>query len=417
MASSAANAQGKSMAIWFPLKEAASPQPSVELHFNLWRMGHSSQKLDKAQAPDLLDIGIMVTAPSGLNSVSIYLPIAISTSEIKDLGHLLFDDRLATGIFNEELDATNGPQVIILKKASGATHCRVVKFVNTHGQIPESDLEVREEFEGTTLTITSTALDAGIYGARPDEKVYFRLRITIPKNGSFFSAAIPDDKWLTSGVDVTEYLDFRLNQARNLNPGISRRLTNAKSVRIARLDFLLVVGVAVDVVVGHPEFHKCRLLETDLWKSYVDEAHLQKGMVIYHWREVPPRSGQVVDFNAFVKLRLRLSGWRIIRQYLLIAFVFGIIVGLFSNTLYDAAKWGVGQGVAGIWGTKESVAPSSLLGSEAPAAKALEPATPVTNGAKALQGGAGHAPTVNGGKLGSPPNGNGGTDTSGKVTR
>ena len=148
-------------------------------------------------------------------------------------------------------------------------------FPETNGKISTSDLQITPEYEGTTFTITETALTTACRGLNHSDKLYFRLRIRIPKNGAntFINAAIPDDKWFTSGVDVTEYLDFRLNQARNLNKGISRHLPAVPSpiastpVRIERVDFLLVVGIDVDVVVGHPNFHKCRLLEKDLWKT------------------------------------------------------------------------------------------------------------------------------------------------------
>ncbi|WP_137104630.1 hypothetical protein [Azospirillum argentinense] len=342
------------MAIWFPLKApaAATPsssqppqRPSASLHFNLWRFGHRGHEKDEAATPDLLDVGIMVASPGQLAEISIYVPIKIGPEHIADLGALFSDGTLATGIFNESLTATNGPShsVIILKKASGDTYCGVVKFPRSNNQIAASHLKFRHEFDGTIITITSTALAMGVSGIAENDSLYFRLRLTIPKSDSitFINAAIPNDKFLTSGVDVTEYLDFRLNQARNLNTGIAQQMTDAgwpKAVPTTRLDFLLVVGVAVDVVVGHPAFHKCRLLETDLWKSYVDKTHLQKGMVIYHWKD-DPKNDPVVDFNAFVKLRLRLSDRKIITRYFIIALLIGISVGVFGNTVYDTGKF------------------------------------------------------------------------------
>lgn len=357
MAVPAANGHGKSMAIWFPLKPptaisaaaGAPPAPTASLHFNLWRLGHKGQEADGSTTPDLLDIGIMASSPTELAEVSFYLPTEISYDDVEDLGPKFISYELATGVFNEPLTASNGHKgnLILLQNAASARHCGVFKFPTAGGKISANDLKITSEYEGTTFTITDTTLATACSGLDPNDKLYFRLRIRIPKNGAntFINAAIPDDKWFTSGVDVTEYLDFRLNQARNLNTGISRHLPVAPvaaalpSVRIGRLDFLLVVGVAVDVVVGHPNFHKCRLLEKDLWKTYVDEEHLQKGMVIYHWKD-GLGTGHIVDFNAFVKLRVRLSGKRIIKRYLLIALLFGAIAGVFGNLMYDGLKMG-----------------------------------------------------------------------------
>ncbi|MBF0375056.1 MAG: hypothetical protein HQL39_16770 [Alphaproteobacteria bacterium] len=331
------------MAIWFPLKPpSATPiaGATASLHFNLWRLSHRGQEAERSAAPDLLDIGIMVSSPFDLAAVCFYLPIDVNYEDVEDLGPRFVSSALATGIFNEPLTASNGHpgSLTILDNAVPVRHCGVFNFPIAAGKISKTDLNIVHEYEGTTFTITNTAIDTACTGLNHGDKLYFRLRIRIPKKdaNTFINAAVPNDKWFTSGVDITEYLDFRLNQARNLNPGIARHLTTAPSatapqVRINRLDFMLVVGVAVDVVVGFPVFHKCRLLEKDLWRSYVDEVHLRNGMVIYHWKDVP-QSAALIDFNAFVKLRLRLSGWPIIQRYLYIAAIFGVIVGMVGNT-------------------------------------------------------------------------------------
>ncbi len=412
------------MAIWLPLKVTASGQPSVSLHFNLWHLGHRGQEADEAEAPDLLDVGIMISSPTDLAAVCFYLPTDIGFDDVEDLGPKFISHELATGIFNEKLTASNGHagNLIILQKTATIRHCGVFTFPTSGNHISSADLKITPEYDGTTFTITDTALNTACTGLNPGDKLYFRLRIRIPKNGAstFINAAVPNDKWFTSGVDVTEYLDFRLNQARNLNTGIARHLGGAGApvpVRIDRLDFLLVVGVAVDVVVGHPEFHKCRLLEKDLWKTYVDEGHLRKGMVIYHWKD-DQGSGHLVDFNAFVKLRVRLSGKRIIKRYLLIALLFGTIAGVFGNLLYD----GLNMARAAVFGSRANVAATQAKVDAPPLGVTKPPASPpvVPPDTKAV----GAAPDGKGdghGAIGAMPepaqNGNAGADLGGKVTR
>ena len=145
-----ANGQGRSIAIWFPQKGTPTGAPSVELHFNLWRLGHGGQDTDKGYVPDLLDVGIMVTSPSDLASVSFYLPFPIENKDITDLGPKFTDASLATSIFNETLTATNGPSgsVIVLKTASGTTHCGVLDFSTSGSQISKSYLNVEQDFDG-----------------------------------------------------------------------------------------------------------------------------------------------------------------------------------------------------------------------------------------------------------------------------
>ncbi len=340
MADSIANGHGKSMAIWFPLKTTATTSPVVDLHFNLWRLDHRKQKAKKSSVLDLLDIGILISRPSDFNSVKFYLPINIERKDIEDLGPKFQNHSIATSIFNERLKvSTDQNNVIVLEGADNVVFCGVFRFPTTGNQISENDLEIDPEHEGTTFTITQTALTDACRTLKPGNKLYFRFRIKIPKVGfgTFVNAAVPHDRWLTSGMDVTEYLDFRLNQARNLHPGIARNLPlatlepeSSPLAEINRVDFLLAVGVTVDVVVGYPEFHKCRLLEKDLWKSYVDEAHLNNGLVVYHWRALS-KDKKIIDFNAFVKLRLRLSGLGIIWRYL----CFAVLIGVVGNSAYS----------------------------------------------------------------------------------
>lgn len=422
-----ANGQGRSIAIWFPQKETPtgnpsvepSVKPSVELHFNLWRLGHGGQDTDKGYVPDLLDVGIMVTAPSKLASVSFYLPFPIENKDITDLGPKFADASLATGIFNDTITATNSPSesVIVLKRACSTTHCGVLTFSTSGSRISESYINIKQDFDGSIITVTQEALDSGIRGIAQNDKLYLRLRITIPKNGAdtFFNAAVPDDGWFTSSMDVTECLDFRLNQARNLNSGISGKMAAANSptaVPITRLDFLLVVGVAVDVVVGYSNFHKCRLLEKDIWRYYVDEAHLKKGMVVYHWKKEKNDDNPLVDFNAFVKLRVRLSSWRIIKQYWVIAFLFGGIVGVFGNTLYDGAKWLLCWRFDKMCGAIESQPPSSSRASCPEASTAVAAPNPRTG--KPFQDGNIDGSRVNGSGSGPANTGNAGSATGGK---
>ncbi|MDI9849977.1 hypothetical protein QM467_18215 [Rhodoblastus sp. 17X3] len=417
------------MAIWFPMKTQRVGTPSVILHFNLWRLKGKKTGLarlkfwsdQREESQYLLDMGIMVTSPADLAEISIHLPIQITDGDIKDLGPSFADGNLATAVFNESLEATNGPSqsVIILQKAVGGTYCRVLKFPLSRDRIPASHLAISPEFDGTTLTITSAALAAGLIGIAPNEDLYFRLRLTIPKNGAntFVNAAIPDDDFLTSSVDVTEYLDFRLNQARNLNLGIVHKMVGANwpmAVPITRLDFLMAVGVTVDVVVGHPVFHKCRLLEPGkLWESYVNEDHLQKGMAIYHWKQ-EAKGSYLVDFNAFVKLRMRTSSGRIIGRYLLIALIFGVFVGVLGNSVYDSGKWAWAR----LFGKSTDMGSPQQTSCPAPAAaKPLEttPAALPPNQIEAPKGSKVEQPALNGAKTEPAQNGTAGTNLGGKV--
>ena len=116
--------------------------------------------------------------------------------------------------------------IVTLRRAQSHHHSDVFEFPISDGQVEETYLKIAKVSDGTLVTITSSAL--WDWGAEPPRELdnrrrYFRIRITLPGNGAnvFINSAIPNDRLLTSGFDVTEYLDFRINQARNLPTSIS----------------------------------------------------------------------------------------------------------------------------------------------------------------------------------------------------
>lgn len=314
--------------------------PTLELHFNFWR--------EIGKDKDYLDIGLMISQADATESACIYLPFTITHSAVADLSPMLKDASIATGIFNTHLTAANSTgnnrSITLSESATGKFFASVHGFASNDKTLDISELEVKQCNGGSIIEIKKAAITRATKCLAGDQPVYFRIRVSLPQAAScaFVKTITPTDKTLLSGFDSTEYIDFRLNQARNLPDHVQRIMADAwlgSPPKIVRIDFLLVVGVTADLVGGH-EIHKHRLLETDLWKTYLGKGEsdiLPDGMVIYHWRKKAEINRSVDDFNAFVKFRIRKSDAHTVRRYMIAAFLIGAVGSLIASAVWATA--------------------------------------------------------------------------------
>lgn len=328
---------GRSIAIWADRKSKVIPAveteagAKLEVHFNYWHV--KSQKTTKATLTDFFDIGVMVHACGEISSLKIYLPVILDPKCIKDLGRLFSSADTASGIFNESLTSTTGPKSNYITLQSGnKPFARVYIF-------EESELVILSNGNGTTVEIPESAINNCSSKIPDGTPLYFRLRFLIPKeNGGPFSRVIrPTDSWLLSSFDYTEFLDFRLNEARNLPVTINQKLNQAKPIPICRIDYLVVVGEAADVY-GGVEANKKRLLENELWQEYTKSASsspLSDGMIIHHWKKISNEKGKDIgDFSAFIKLKIRRSGRSLVWRYLLVVALIGCLGSILASVVW-----------------------------------------------------------------------------------
>ena len=320
----------KSIAFWCE-RANADAEAKAEFHINLWHF--SNKKLR-----DFIEIGVMPNDPSALIAIRIFVPFPVRREDIEDLGPDFASTELAQGIFNETLSSTRKPNGKSVELKVGAkTYCHVHLFSPEQGSIDPGELDVMEKDGGSLITITSTALEslARQCGGNP-ECGYFRLRILPPKHDArpFVTSIKPKDRAWTSGFEEIEYIDCRLNEARTLPTSIEAYSDAAPHglADVSRIVFLAVVPVASSITSSHSEWHKSRLLETEIWKGYVPHG-LEEGMVVYHWRKRFEGAGHntLQGFSAFVKLQTRKTGVLVICIYVLVAFLLGVIGSLTAS--------------------------------------------------------------------------------------
>ncbi|WP_236555028.1 hypothetical protein [Novosphingobium sp. 9U] len=293
-----------------------------------------------------------------VEKLSIYVPTIVRTSAIQDCAPHFTNHEVVQGIFNEVLTANSSrPGPLVLKKSNGRIFCRMHLFAkNLAGEaISANELSVHPFSEGTICTIQPSALRA-CEARSGASRAYFRLRIAMPANndGNPFVEDVPVyDRFLLSGYDQIEYLDFRLNEARTLPTAVEQRMASDQPPGAARMSlvaFLTAVPVSAELSVANTEFHKMRLLEYPIWSAYA--PGLPTGMVVYHWKRSARPRKPIVDFSAFVKLQTRRSGRKTLVQYLGFAFLFGIAGNLAAGWLQPQ----LGPMIAAVWTGLSSVA-------------------------------------------------------------
>lgn len=326
---------------------------NADIHFNFWRVPKppiwkilftkkfwvSCWRLDYLwRVKDrnfhrALDIGIKIDKIDGIENICFFIPdITITNDDIEDLGASITGNiLLLNAVFNENVN---------LKK-DFAKNYATVTIVAKDKAVPVEDFTVaifndkeyyslEEKYGGKILKIHTKGHSGRFY-----------LRFRLKKESLFYPIHLvkPNDSIFQSALTLDEIIDFRFNEVRGLPEklfaDISNNSNKDKYFNIKKIHFLYICSSKEEFVLGHQDFTSCRLLENDIWESYVDGLDIGgEKFVAYHWKEKAENGGNVESFNAFIKTRFQHSNWSVILKYL----IFIMIIGLFTNWLYDFMK-------------------------------------------------------------------------------
>ncbi|WP_445219296.1 hypothetical protein ACKWRH_03245 [Bradyrhizobium sp. Pa8] len=308
----------------------------AEFHCNYWRVaGDPDFKGKNGKVRDFVEFGIWLSDPNLIEKVNLFLPQTLANDALEDCGPHFARLDIAEGIFNEPLtcNSRRGPNSVELIKDS-SPYCRVHVFPMDGSRPAASQLAITKMAEGTLLTVTREAIDEICTNLASKCPGYFRIRVYVEKKEPFVRAIMPRDRFLQSGFEEVEYVDFRFNEARTLPDRIESLMrldhANASKVPFTRVAFLTAIPVLADLTLSSRQPHKNRLLEHGFWNDYVPSG-IPDGMMVYHWRT--DNTAGVEDFSAFVKLQTRRTGRQILWMYLLIAFAFGVMGNLSASAL------------------------------------------------------------------------------------
>lgn len=285
----------------------------------------------------------MVDDPTQVDSIRIFLPFEVERGAVTDCSPYFTQADIAQGIFNELLrgvgPASSGPKSIELLRGDGSVFARVHSFTKSGPVIVTKELAMENRDGGTLLTISDDTLKDASLSHKKGSASYFRLRIEINLNNPFKRVISTPDKLLQSSYHEIEYLDFRLNEARTLPDPLESdmRKERGAGMTMRLVAFLTAIPVQSEISISNTPSHKMRLLEHDLWSTYMPGG-IPEGMVVYHWKRsanapaiASDPASEITDFTAFVKLTTRRASRKIWLAYLIIAFVFGVLGNLAAN--------------------------------------------------------------------------------------
>lgn len=236
-----------SFAIWHEKQEPTietsdtDETSDTELHFNLWQF--SSQKHDRI---DCLDIGIKVEKICNFSSVNLFVPFSLNETDVRDFGKIITKNiELLTAIFNEfsTLGAEKAGLVdVTLKKEGGDSSAESFKVYKMDGV--NFKLEPIPEGEGNAKRTVGTIIKINTSNIKHDDTVpvYLRIRIDLPSQdilGKILHQHSPKDYWLQSSTEKKQFVDFRINEKRNLPKQIQEKCVD-KFLNIKKIHFFLM---------------------------------------------------------------------------------------------------------------------------------------------------------------------------------
>lgn len=299
------------IAIWCSSAKTQSASHSLEVHFNLWKLGK------KTNANCFLDIGLMIQNATNVNHLNIFIPEPVAISNIEDLGKTFREKPdLISSLFNEDY------------RVSSRSKEKIVEVLDVD-RIPvfyiyvldlNSDVVIENTYGGSIIKIR-------IATELANEKHYYRIRLKNSYVDSISHIYTHPNSVLESAFSQTELVDFRLNEKRNLNGSLLERIRLEGEVSFSKTHLFLMREASDDYVHSHKPPNGSRQLEVDLWKGYIGDDYSFHKIIAYHWKETSTHN----SFSAFVKFRYIRCNPLTIATVIGIIIILGILSSLVAN--------------------------------------------------------------------------------------
>ncbi|MFI3221572.1 MAG: hypothetical protein QX191_00915 [Methylococcaceae bacterium] len=334
----------KSLAFW--LEGNTSVDTSIELHFNYWLLNMGSK-----QEIDYLDVGVKFKSLESLNSINIFFPFEIKTNNyIDNLGLTLSNNReLIAAIFNARIDnlktvSSNVFDICFVNNKKDKL--RLFTQIELSDKDANNGVSISNQDGGSILSFPTTLIQLSEQESSTAGEVetafgYFRFRIKLSSEDkkSISQIYVSKDAKFLSRIESTEIVDFRVNEVRNLPNKIVSKLNNNSC--ITSVHFFLIRETNSEHKLSHSEFKRCRLLEKNLWDSYLSvppNISIPEQMLIYHWKEPLQKQNDkqyLENFSAFAKFcTITVTRWRL-AGFICLGVILGMISGVFGNFVYS----------------------------------------------------------------------------------
>jgi len=351
----------KSLAFW--LEGINTDSHEIDLHVNYWLLHQNTD-----DELSYLDIGVKFFGLDGASdqdgAINVYFPFKITKDNYHPgLGELVCSrtDLIQT-IFNARHKSTcnSSNTSVDIEFENNRKEKDILRVFTQISCSPENGgVRIVDTDEGSTLLFPlalfrvtkktdSPALEQTSHDQALPGYIRFRIKLGAQETKVLSQSYKHSDSFILSRLESTEIVDFRLNEVRDL-PGIVQS-KNLIGAGIKNIHFFLIREVDSEYKQAHANFHRCRLLEKELWNEYLSlepkDKMAPKQMLIYHWKEPgkvdkesPGKTQASIEkFTAFAKFSKITVTYKNLCLFLLFALAIGAVSGAIGNALFNFVK-------------------------------------------------------------------------------
>ncbi|RKP47852.1 hypothetical protein D7Z26_21800 [Cohnella endophytica] len=321
----------RSFAIWYSTNDNITLlEKKATIHINLWDKPHEDND------EYCFDFGVLVEDLKDIKSIFLYAPFEVNKNQIKDLGGVISKNRLVNAIFNENFTTTDGEPKRLVVNGSGGKPPFVIYALEIENQVKLTRFKRNGTTPGTIIEIKVENIDINDIS-----RYYFRIRLEASKRGiSFINDEIEGVSFLNNQFTNTEIIDFRLNDVRSYSEELKEQFSKGKKFQILAIHYLILRN-ANDSIIHYGKEINSRILENNLWESYIDGAdytiiayHIKsKAKVTFNPSKNEEEYVYVEDFSDLSRFQSKKDTRALITKYILGIIGLGALGGVIGNLI------------------------------------------------------------------------------------
>lgn len=323
-------------------KELEEGSQKADIHVNIWK--------DHLDSNIYIDFGIVVYNMDNMDSIHIYCPFKLEKDNVYDLVKR-FNSKLINAIFNEDyrlLDGFPKRKIVKVKNKKQKKQARndfILYELDEKNEISlkyvNQDIEHFNEYSKIGVgTIINLSVKDIIKLNQDDEQLkdikphYFRIRIKKDLGGiQLISQKVNGTSWLENYLMKTEIIDFRLNDIRSMCSEVMNEINKGNMFKIMAVHYL-ILRIASDTIIYQGSELTMRMLETDLWHTYLeeDEEKRKNDMIAYHFKKKAVKNDdEINDFTILTLFQIKTITAGILSLYLICT----ILIGIVGNAIFN----------------------------------------------------------------------------------
>lgn len=330
---------------YIPTKKDKDYDFSIKVNINLW-----TQCGWKNDEP-VLDIGFFISKLSAAQTIRLYVPFVVDTSNLEDLCECLSKDASLLGaVFNEPYTSADIPNQNKKARVFEGDDSKVKFILYKLDFSSQNDVRLNSyrngETQGTFLDFDAKNI-LGSIKEGDCQDYYLRFRIQSPELRKCVREYEAPNRYFETLVNSTYMVDMRFNNTRSMNRSLVQTLTTQNNCALAPINglhFLLMTKVDVDV---SNDFNSSRVLEKKTWDEYVNlkgEGRTTEDIVAYHcskkYDSKTISEGEKVlkdigSWEFFTRLKAGRCSVRTIFPYILLLILFNVASNFVFNIIFS----------------------------------------------------------------------------------